>query len=333
MFNAVSFPNLGIGQIKMNPTAIKITDNISIQWYALIIVFGILVAYLFCNRFRKKLGVNEDDFIDCLLYAIPVAFIGARLTYVLGDIESFESFYDVIAIWNGGLAIYGGVIFAALTVFAVCFIKNKAYIKRGKPDRCDFRVMFDIMAIGLLIGQIIGRFGNFVNIEVYGIETNLPWAMGIGFYGEGADILVHPLFLYESLWNLIGLILIYGYKDLRKFNGELFLWYTAWYGLGRALMEPLRDPEYNLTLFGVRIMLVLAAVLCVASVVAVIIFRKRCKTPLVTVQTVTEEKGDYERQFNVDMSEMEMTEDDYIAKKLYDALEEKTEEKKNGEDN
>ena len=96
--------------------------------------------------------------------------------------------------------------------------------------------MLDVMALGFLIGQIIGRFGNFINIEVYGIETNLPWAMGIGYYGSGAEQLVHPLFLYESLWNLIGLILIYGYKDYRKFHGEMFLWYTAWYGLGRALM-------------------------------------------------------------------------------------------------
>ena len=323
MFDAVSFPNLGIGQIKMDPTIISI-GPVSIQWYALIIVIGIVVAYFVCNHFRKSIGVKEDDFLDCVLYSIIVAFIGARLTYVLGDLDSFHSFMDVIAVWNGGLAIYGGIIVAAASVFVICRIK-----------KCDYRKMFDIMAIGLLIGQIIGRFGNFVNIEVYGIETNLPWAMGIGYYGEGESMLVHPLFLYESLWNLIGFVLIYGYRDLRKFHGEMFLWYTAWYGFGRALMEPLRDPEYNLTLFGVRIMLVLAALLCVAAVVLTIVLRKRCKAPL-TFETVTEDKPydpNYENQFNIDMSDIEMTEDDYNAKKLYDALDKKTEEMNDGNNN
>ncbi len=289
-YDAVSFPNLGIGQIKLNPTAIQITDNISIQWYAVIIVIGIITAYFVCDRLRRRFNISSDDFLDCLLFTIPVAFIGARLTYVLGDLESFHSFYDVIAVWKGGLAIYGGVIFAAVSVFVICKIK-----------KCDWRSMLDIMAIGLLIGQIIGRWGNFVNIEVYGIETNLPWAMGIGYYGEGASELVHPLFLYECLWNLIGFVLIYGYMDLRKFKGEIFLWYTAWYGLGRGLMEPLRNSEYNLHLFGIRIMMVLAFALCAAALVAIIILRR--KSPgYITENTISkkeEEALGYQKQFHI----------------------------------
>ncbi len=287
-YDAVSFPNLGIGQIKMNPTAFQITDNISIQWYAIIIVIGILIAFFVCDRLRKRFDISSDDFLDCLLYTIPVAFIGARLTYVLGDLDSFHSFYDVIAVWNGGLAIYGGVIFAAISVFVICKIK-----------KCDWRSMLDIMAIGLLIGQIIGRWGNFVNIEVYGVSTDLPWAMGIGYYGEGASELVHPLFLYECLWNIIGLILIYGYLDLRKFKGEVFLWYTAWYGLGRGLMEPLRDPEYNLHLFGVRIMMILAFLLFVAATVAIIILRRKSKGYIVSTTLSKEQKQEmeYQKQF------------------------------------
>ncbi len=320
MYNAVSFPNLGIGQIKLNPTAINITDNISIQWYAIIICIGMIVAYLVCNKLRKRFGIKEDDFIDCVLYTIPIAFIGARLTYVLGDIESFNSFMDIIAVWNGGLAIYGGVIFAAVSVFVICKLK-----------KCDWRKMIDVLAIGLIIGQIIGRWGNFVNIEVYGVETNLPWAMGVGYFGEGADMLVHPLFLYESLWNLVGFILIYGYMYLRKFDGEIFLWYMAWYGLGRGLMEPLRDSEYNLHIFGVRIMMVLAFAFCIASLIAIIILRKK-STGYVTVQEINEGPK-YEKQFHISTDEIELTEEDIEAQHIYDAIEKKTKEQENVQDN
>ena len=300
MYDAVSFPNLGIGQIKLNPTAIQITDTISIRWYAILICIGMIVAFFICNNIRKRVDISEDDFLDCVLYTIPIAFIGARLAYVLGDLNSFHSFMDVISIWNGGLAIYGGIITAAISVFVICKIK-----------KCDWRSMVDILAFGLIIGQIIGRWGNFINIEVYGIQTNLPWAMGIGYYGEGADILVHPLFLYESLWNLIGFILIYGYMDLRKFKGEIFLWYTAWYGLGRGLMEPLRDSQYNLHLFGVRIMMVLAIALCIASVIAIIILRKR-SSGYVSVKAAAELKSEpvYETQFDSLKEQTEETNDD-----------------------
>ncbi len=327
-YDAVSFPNLGIGEIKLNPVALQITEDISIRWYAIIICLGIIAAFIVCNRLRRRFGILEDDFLDCLLYTLPVAFIGARLTYVLGDLENFHSFMDVISIWNGGLAIYGGVIFAALSVFVVCKIK-----------KCDFRSMLDLMSIGLLIGQIIGRWGNFVNIEVYGIETNLPWAMGIGYYTEGASELVHPLFLYEILWNIIGLVLIYGYLDYRKFKGEVFMWYMAWYGLGRGLMEPLRDPTFNLELFGVRIMMVLAFAICIAAVAVIVVFRIRSKGYVVT-PTVEEKneqpKQDYERQFNItreDIENVELSPEELEAKRIYDKIENEDFEEKENENN
>lgn len=293
-YDAVSFPNLGIGQIKLNSTAIQITDSISIQWYAVIIIVGMIAAAIVCNRLLNRFNIKSDDFWDCLIYTVPIAFIGARLVYVLGDIKSFRTFYDVIAVWNGGLAIYGGIIFAAISVFVICKLK-----------KCDWRSMLDIMAIGLLIGQIIGRWGNFVNIEVYGIETNLPWAMGIGYYGEGASELVHPLFLYESLWNIIGFVLIYGYLDLRKFKGEVFLWYTAWYGLGRGLLEPLRNTEFNLHIFGIRIMMVLALALCAAAVTATVILRKKSNGYIVSTALTREEREEkqYEKQFRIPQDE------------------------------
>ena len=292
-YDAVSFPNLGIGEIKLHRTAFTV-GSLSVQWYAVIIVIGIIVAYLVCDRIRRRLEVSSDDFLDCILWALPIGIIGARVFYVLGDLKNFHSFMDVIAVWNGGLAIYGGVVFAGATVFAVCKLK-----------KCDFRSMLDLMAFGMLIGQMIGRWGNFVNIEVYGVATNLPWAMGIGYFGEGASELVHPLFLYESLWNLIGFVLIFGYMDFRKFKGEIFLWYLAWYGLGRAVMEPMRDPEFNLHLFGLPIMLVLAIAFCVTSVVLIIVFRRKSDGYIVSkVETRAErEQKNYEQQFHIDNTE------------------------------
>lgn len=301
-YDAVSFPGLGIGEIQLNPE-IRITENFSIHWYAIIIVFGMLVAYLVCNKIRKEFGVKENDFLDCILYTVIIAFVGARLTYVLGDLDSFHSFMDVIAVWNGGLAIYGGIIFAAISVIVICKIK-----------KISFGSMLDIMAIGLLIGQIIGRWGNFVNIEVYGKLTTLPWAMGIGYYGDGPSMLVHPLFMYEILWNLIGFILIFGYRKMRKFDGEVFLWYMAWYGLGRGLMEPLRDSEFNLTLFGVRIMMVLAFALCVLSLITIVIFRWKklgsLSGPITELPKEKPEKKekDYEKQFKGIIPEDEQNE-------------------------
>lgn len=315
-YDAVSFPNLDIGQIKLDPIAVEF-GGFAIRWYAIFICIGIIVAAMVGSHLCKRFGVKKDDMLDCLLYTLPIAFVGARLTYVLGDLDSFNSFMDVIAIWNGGLAIYGGVIFAAISVFVICKLK-----------KCNVGAMVDIMAVGLLIGQIIGRLGNFVNIEVYGIETNLPWAMGIGYFGEDPEMLVHPLFLYEMLWNTIGLVLVIGYLDYRKFNGEVFMWYMAWYGLGRALMEPLRDPQYNLELFGVRIMIILAAVLCVASVVAIVILRKKSpgyvKAPAAVDEPAEKTDPDYERQFNItheDLEGIELSPEELEAKKLYEKLE------------
>ncbi|MBQ8605263.1 MAG: prolipoprotein diacylglyceryl transferase [Clostridia bacterium] len=305
--NIVSFPGLGIDRITLNPK-IEITESFSIRWYAVIIVLGILAAYVVCSRLLKSFGIKENDLLDCILYGIPIGFIGARLTYVLGDLESFDSFMDVISVWNGGLAIYGGIIFAAITIIVVCKIK-----------KCSFGSMLDIFAIGLLIGQMIGRWGNFVNVEVYGVATSLPWAMHI----NGSETGVHPLFMYEILWNLVGFILIFGYRKLRKFDGEIFLWYLAWYGLGRGLMEPMRNPEFNLRLFGVRIMMVLAFAMCIASVATVIVFRVKKLGKL--TGPITEETQPLEENYDRQFEEAFEPDEDEVA-------DEETEEE-NDEDN
>lgn len=331
-YEAVAFPNLGIGQIELDPIMWTIPGTeISIRWYAVFICIGIIVAYVFANYYLcKRFGVKKDDLIDCLLYTLPVAFVGARLTYVIGDIKSFKTFRDVIAIWEGGLAIYGGIIFAALSVFVICKLKK---IHPGS--------MLDIMAIGFLIGQVIGRLGNFVNVEVYGATTDLPWAMALVEH-VGDDInmftkLVHPLFLYEMLWNAIGFVLILGYLRYRKFNGEVFLWYAGWYGLGRGWMEFLRDPEFILKdpIFGKKyFMVVIAAAMLVAAVTLIIIFRRRSEgyvvAPVVE-EDEPEDDGDYERQFNItkeDLDAVELSAEEMEAKQLFEEMEKLVEEEK-----
>ena len=286
-YNTVSFPGLGIGEFTINPTAFKITDNITIEWYAIIICVGILAAYFICDRLAPRFQIKSDDILDGLLIGLPAGFIGARIWYILGDLKSFDSFLDMISVWNGGLAIYGGVFGAVVTVFFVCRHKKIPVLN-----------LLDLTAIGFMIGQIIGRWGNFANVEVFGIETNLPWRMGVGVNGI-ADY-VHPLFLYESLWNLLGLLIIFGYMDFRKHRGEIFLCYTAWYGIGRAWMEPLRLPEYNLHIFGLRINMVLAMALAVVSIALMMFIwiKKPARLAIAGRDNPLDEKKGYVPQFD-----------------------------------
>lgn len=288
-YNTVSFPGLGIGEFTIDPTAFSITENFTIEWYAIIICVGILAAYFVCDRLAKRFSVKNDDILDVLLFALPGGFIGARVWYILGDLESFDSFYDMIAVWNGGLAIYGGIIFGCLTAYFVCRYKKISFLN-----------MLDLGGIGFMIGQIIGRWGNFANVEVFGVQTDLPWRMGVGV--NCIAEYVHPLFLYESLWNLLGLLLIFAYMDSRKFKGEIFLMYTAWYGVGRAWMEPLRDTSYNLKIFGLRVNMILAIVMAVAAVALIVYVRVRKPAALMIDRADLAEQGPvYEAQFGYAM--------------------------------
>lgn len=300
-YNTVSFPGLGIGEFTINPTAFKITENITIEWYAIIICVGILAAFFACDRLAKRFGILSDHILDVLLVSLPAGFIGARVWYILGDLGSFDSFIDMISVWNGGLAIYGGIFGGCLAAYFVCRFKKISFLN-----------MLDLGGIGFMIGQIIGRWGNFANVEVFGIQTDLPWRMGVGV--NCIAEYVHPLFLYESLWNLLGLLAIFAYMDSRKFKGELFLMYTAWYGIGRAWMEPLRDGAYNLHIFGLRINMVLAIAAAVAAI-ALIIFvwiKKPVRLMILREKPEVESAPAYEPQFDyaVEPAESEETADE-----------------------
>lgn len=226
--NIISFPRLGI-TLNINPVAFRIGAK-PVYWYALIILTGFLLALLFVYRTCEKRGVKRDDIWDIALIGLVAGIVGARTYYVLFALDEFSNFWDTLKVWNGGLAIYGGIIGAAVSAFIYC-----------RKKKLDTRKVFDVCAPGLLIGQAIGRFGNFVNAEVFGGETDALFGMSINSRPP-----VHPLFLYESLWNTVGLILILLFRDKKKADGQVFCFYVFWYALGRLFLEGMRNSAYIL---------------------------------------------------------------------------------------
>lgn len=268
----VSFPGLGIEPFGINSTAFSL-GNLQIMWYGILITLGMILAYLYGLSRAKIEKVKSEDITDLTLFVILFGVVGARLYYILFELDQFiitnagsawdnvlASLKAMVNIRGGGLAIYGGIIAGALT--AVFFCRKK---------KIRIPVILDILAPSVMVGQIVGRWGNFMNVEAYGSETTLPWRMGVGL-GGGAPY-VHPTFLYESLWNLIGLALITIFYKKKKFHGQMFLFYAIWYGAGRALIEGLRTD--SLMLGPVRVSQILSVLVCIAGIVLMILGIKR----------------------------------------------------------
>lgn len=228
--NIISFPKLGL-TLNINPVAFSIGPK-AIYWYALIILTGFFLGGGFVYFTAEKRGLKKDHVWDIALYGLVFGIICARLYYVLFDLDSINSFWDIFKTWNGGLAIYGGLIGAVASAAVYCKVK-----------KINFANTLDVFCPGLFIGQAIGRFGNFVNAEVFGLETGLPWGMSI----NGAAP-VHPLFLYESLWNILGFIVLVSLRDKKTANGQAFCFYIFWYSLGRLALEGMRNTNYILYL-------------------------------------------------------------------------------------
>ncbi len=256
MVNTISFPKLHIGPFNISETINLLGLNIHL--YGLIIGLGIVTAYFFAMKTCKKHNLSQDNITDILLYGLPFAVICARLYYVIFELDQFDNFWDVFKIWNGGIAIYGAVIGAVMSTYIYCRIKKIEPLKA-----------FDIGALGLLIGQIFGRWGNFVNAEAYGAPTELPWGMQIEKIST--EIAFHPTFLYESLWNLGVFIILLLRRDKRSFDGEIFFGYITLYGLGRLWIEGLRMD--SLYLGPVRISQ-LVALICVILGISFIIYKR-----------------------------------------------------------
>ena len=238
----LSFPGLGIGEFTVNSEAFSLFGS-PIAWYALIICFGMIFAVTYIIFRAKQIGIISDHVIDFALFVIPIGVLGARLYYVIMELDSFDSFVDVLNIRNGGLAIYGGIIAGAITVFCVC-----------KYKKIDFLAFADCVVPGLIMAQSIGRWGNFMNGEAFGSQTTNFLRMGILNFNSmytfdtTAMVYVHPTFLYESLWNLVGFIGINIFYKHKKYDGQIFLMIFGWYGLGRMWIEGLRMD--SLYLFG-----------------------------------------------------------------------------------
>jgi len=255
--NTISFPGLGLGPFKINESFQFF--GLTIHYYGVIIGMGILLAYTFALRTCHKHNLTKDNITDILLYGLPSSIVCARLYYVVFEIEQFESFWDIFKIWNGGIAIYGAVIGAVTSTCIYCKVK-----------KINVFNSLDIGAFGLLIGQICGRWGNFVNAEAFGSPTSLPWGMKISEISQ--NLLFHPTFLYESLWNLCVFIILLLRRDKRKFDGEVFFGYIALYGLGRLWIEGLRTD--SLYLGPIRISQ-LVALICIVAGFSIIIIKRR----------------------------------------------------------
>lgn len=256
--STLSFPGLGIGEFDVNSVAFTVA-GVSVAWYGVIITLGIVLACLYVMYRGKQNGLSVDDVLDFALIIVPVGIVCARLYYVIMRPELYDSILDVINLRQGGLAIYGGIIGGGLAAWLV-----------ARHKKINILMLLDILAPAVMIGQILGRWGNFMNAEAYGSVTDLPWRMGIHTYG--VTTYVHPTFLYESLWNLLGFILLNFLFKKKQYNGQIFFGYIAWYGLGRFFIEGLRTD--SLYLFGTNIRTSqLVALLCVLAGAGILIYR------------------------------------------------------------
>ena len=260
----ISFPGL-FGDWSFNPDPIAIHVGHGIYWYGIILAVAMLAGMLLCMKQAKRFGLTEDNVMDLVLWAVPLCILGSRIYYVVFNLELYRGadgaldWGRIIAIWDGGLAIYGTVIVGVLVAF---------FYTRYKKLR--FAAMTDLAVMGLLLGQVIGRWANFINREAFGAETDLPWRMKL-WTSSVMSIEVHPTFFYESLWNLIGLLMIlFVVTKGRRFDGENTWFYFLWYGLGRTWIEGLRTDSlylFDWTFMGqpIRVSQALSLVLTVVA--------------------------------------------------------------------
>ena len=279
----INFPNLGIflEHVGKNFSIF----GLEIAFYGCTMATGIIAGYLLAAREAKRTGQNPDDYLDMLLYAVFFAIIGARLYYVIFSWDYYkDNLLSILNLRQGGLAIYGGIIGAFTTVYFF-----------AKKRKLSWLQMLDTACPGLTLGQVVGRWGNFFNREAFGDYTNGLFAMQLPVSavrsGEITEkmwehmevidgiqfIQVHPTFLYEGLWNLGVIIFLFIYRDKKKFQGELVLWYLALYGVGRFWVEALRTDQLLIPGIGFPISQLLGAVLAVSGLIAIFIGHKKAK--------------------------------------------------------
>ena len=261
----VSFPGLGI-ELTIDPVAFSI-GNFSIYWYGIIIAVGFTLAFCYVMINSKRFEINSDKLIDTIIVGLITGIIGARLYYVIfypGDTYINDPL-SILQIHEGGLAIYGGIIGGLAGGLTVAKIK-----------KINIPSSLDLAALGFLIGQCIGRWGNFMNQEAFGTDTSLPWGMVSENTLLETNNPVHPCFLYESLWCLLGFILLDIFsRKFRKYNGQIFLLYIVWYGTERFLVEGLRTDSLMIPYVNLRVSQILAVVSVIISIIFLVIFKNK----------------------------------------------------------
>ena len=252
----ISFPWLNF---QWDPARNLSIGPLSIHMYGLVIALGLVLAVLYGCKRGKDFGISADDITDGVLWIVPFAILCARLYYCVFTWETYaDNPISILYIWQGGLAIYGGVLGAIVGVAVFCHFK-----------KIKLPALLDLVALGFLIGQSIGRWGNFFNREAFGAATESFFRMGLYNTVTGAWEYYHPTFLYESLWNAVGFAGLHFLSKKRKYDGQIALGYVAWYGLGRAFIEGLRVDSLYWGPF--RVSQVLAAVSCLAAVTVLMI--------------------------------------------------------------
>ena len=256
-FSTISFPTFGI---EVNPPRFLEIGPFTVYFYGIIIGLGLLLAVTYCCKRSPQFGLTEDNVLDGLILVLPIAVICARAYYCIFAWEEFaDDPISVLYIWNGGIAIYGGVLGAIFGMWIFC-----------KWKKLKLTAVLDLIMIGFLIGQSIGRWGNFMNREAFGAQTDSFLRMGLTNMYTGEITYFHPTFLYESLWNAAGFVILHFASKKRKYDGQVALYYAAWYGLGRTMIEGLRMDSLYWGPF--RVSQWLAAISC-ATAVAVLIWQ------------------------------------------------------------
>ena len=275
-YTNISFPSLGID---IDPVREFSLGPLSIHMYGLVIVFGLVLAVIYCMRRADQFGLTEDHILDGVLWVTPFAFLCARAYYCAFRWDLYAANpISVLYIWQGGIAIYGGVLGAILGMLVFCKIK-----------RISLGATLDLVLMGFLIGQAIGRWGNFFNREAFGAETD-AW-LRMGLYSPLTDTITyhHPTFLYESLWNALGFVVLHFLSKKRTFDGQIALGYALWYGLGRTFIEGLRTDSLYIPGTALRVSQVLAAMSCIAAAVVLAYFVIKPPKKTMFVHRVAEE--------------------------------------------
>ena len=272
---AISFPMLGDWSINF-PASFTVFGY-EIYLYGVIMAIAFLVAVFYASKRARVVGIKSDDIFSLVLWVLPIAIVGCRVYYVIAEWDQFrDNLIKIFDIRDGGIAMYGGTIAGAITI-----------IIWSRCKKIPFGATLDIGGAGLILGQVIGRWANFANREAFGYETDIFCRMGLTRPGQ-ETVYVHPTFLYESLWNLVGFIIIDRYwlrKDHRKYDGQVFLFYVLWYGTGRAMVEGLRTDSLYIPGTGIRVSQALAACSAVVALVLLLVNAKRPHKPtFATVQ-------------------------------------------------